>query len=188
MSSSNNEILNRVLELCEEHMTEGEYLRSSKLLKTVSDKNPDNSSLLKTNRFIDPIRIKIGHTFSIFISGYVARRHNIHSEFNLHKVLIKIQNSEIQVTAGTAFSNSFSEIIQTFIKSEMAFDVEVFDFFGIEGHIKRFTFDKFRDFFSDLNDDVYSIELYYEFVEYVSKFISSYVSNLVREWKNEPIS
>ena len=141
--STNNEILNRVLELCEEHMTEGEYLRSSKLLKTVSEKNPDNSALVKINRFIEPIRIKIGNSSTIYISGYVARRHNMLTEFIMRKVLIKIQNSEIQVTVGTGFSDSFSEILQTIIKSEMAFSVDVFDFFGIEGNVKSFNFENF---------------------------------------------
>ena len=50
------------------------------------------------------------------------------------------------------------------------------------------AFDKFKDFYQDVNDDVYGLELYYEYVEYVSKFISEYVSNIVKEWKNEPIS
>lgn len=185
--STTNEILNRVLELCEEHMTEGEYLKSSKLLKTVSDKNPDTSNLTKTNRFIQPIRVNIG-SLSIFVTGYFARRHNIHTEFIMRKILFKIHDREIQASSESGFSDSFRDILKTIIKSEMALNINVFNFFGTEDTMKNFSYDNFREFFSELNDDVYGIELYYEYVDYVSKFISEYVSNIVREWKNEPIS
>lgn len=185
-SSSNNEMLNRILELCEEHMNEGEYLKSSKLLKTVSEKNPDASSLTKTNRFIEPIRINIGG-LTMFITGYFSRRHNIHADFNMKKVLFKIHNHEIQASSESGFSDSFRDVLKTIIKSEMAFDINIFDFFGIDDNVKSFSFDNFRDFYSELNDEVYNLELYYEYADYVSKFISEYVSNIVREWKNEPI-
>jgi len=187
-SSSNNEILNRVLELCEEHMTEGEYLRSSKLLKTVNEKNPDNSSLIKTNRFIEPIKIKIGNSNTVFVTGYISKRHNIHCDFFLNKVLFKIQNNETQIKiSSNSSSDPFSDIIKTIIKSEMAYNVEIHNFCGIAGNVKSFSRDKFIDFFNDVNDDTYGIELYYEFVDYVSKWISEYVSNISNEWKIEPI-
>jgi hypothetical protein len=189
--SSTNEILNGVLELCEKHMTEGDYLKSSKLLKTVSEKNPDTSSLTKTSRFIQPIRINIGSS-SVFVTGFFSRRHNTHAEFTMRKILFKIKdNNEIQASSESRFSDSFRDILKTIIKSEMAFDINIFNFFGIEGRsdsVKNFSFDNFREFFNELNDDVYGIELYYEYVDYVSKFISEYVSNIVKEWKNEPIS
>jgi len=188
--SSTNEILNRVLELCEEHMTEGEYLKSSKLLKTVSEKNPDTSNLTRTNRFIQPIRINIGSSVML-VTGYFARRHNIHTDFIMRKILFKINDHEIQASSELGFSDSFRDILKTIIKSEMAFDINIFNFFGIQDSlqsVKNFSFDNFREFFNELNDDVYGIELYYEYVDYVSKFISEYVSNIVREWKNEPIS
>jgi hypothetical protein len=185
MSSSNNEILNRVLELCEEHMTEGEYLRSSKLLKTVSEKNPDISNLIKTVRFVQPIKIKIGDTLTVFVVGYIAHRHSIHCGFTLKKVLFKIHNNEIQINSGS--TSSFSDILKTIIKSEMAYNIEIYDFFGIVGNTKHFNREKFIEFFSDINDDVYGIELYHEFVNYISTFISEYVSNIIKEWKNEPI-
>ena len=185
-SSNNNEILNRILELCEKNMNEGEYLKSSKLLKTVSEKNPDTSNLIKINRFIEPIRISMGSS-SLFVTGYLARRHNLHSEFFMKKVLFKINNHEIQVTAGSGFHDSFSDILKTIIKSDMLVDINIFDFFGGD-NVKNLSFDKFKDFYQDVNDDVYGSELYYEYVEYVSKFISEYVSNIVKEWKNEPIS
>jgi len=51
----------------------------------------------------------------------------------------------------------------------------------------NFRFCAKNDFFNDVNDDTYGIELYYEFVDYVSKWISEYVSNISNEWKIEPI-
>ena len=132
--SSNTEILGRVLELCEKHMTEGEYLISSKLLKTVSEQNPDNSSLIKTVRFVRPIRIKIGDSLAVFVVGYIAYRNTIHCGFILKKVLFKILDNEIPITYGS----SFSDILKTIIKSEMAYTVEIFDFFGIPGNSEEF--------------------------------------------------
>ena len=183
-SSSNNEILNRILELCEDNMNEGEYLKSSKLLKTVSEKNPD-TSLTKTNRIIEPIRINIGG-ITMFITGYFERRHNIHCEFNMTKVLFKINNHEIQAGYESGFSNSFRDVLKTIIKSEMALEINIFDFLGIDNNVKCFSFDNFRDFFSELNEEVYGLELYYEYADFVSKFISEYLSNIVKELKNEP--
>jgi len=175
--SSNNEVLNKILELCQDHMDEGNYLKSANLLKKVNELNPEKKpQMIKINRFDDPVKINLTELYNIYICGYIETRHTVNTSFYLRDVIVRLNDKEISVK----YHDGFFKLLKNQIKSKLSNYIVINNYLGTGTSVKV-DFEEFKDFHTDNidEDNIYDIQLYYNFVEYASEYIKEYIEIII---------
>jgi hypothetical protein len=166
--STQESVLNNMLELCEKEMSEGDYLIAASLLKIASEKK-DVRSVFRNLTFDSPINIKIGK-LNLIIHSIVQKL--VNSSYGSSYYVTESVN--VQFTdENFSIKKSLFEIWMSFlIKKEMAIEVHLCDNFSPNSNI---NYDKFKKFIlkrEELDD---------EGEDWIYSNYSSYISEVVKQ-------
>lgn len=121
-TSRNNELINRMLELTEEHMNEGDYIDSAKLLKTLHEKEGTEKT---TYQFEHPIQIlKDGEgddddeEMLFEIIGFISKERE-------HRTMIVKDNSNTELVFHYKCCSQFENFIKLQLQVNFAFDIVI---------------------------------------------------------------
>jgi len=166
--STQESVLNNMLELCEKEMSEGDYLIAASLLKIASEKK-DVRSVFRNLTFDSPINIKIGK-LNLIIHSIVQKLVNssyVSSYYVTESVNVQFTDENFSI------KKSLFEIWMSFlIKKEMAIEVHLCDNFSPNSNI---NYDKFKKFIlkrEELDD---------EGEDWIYSNYSSYISEVVKQ-------
>jgi len=112
--------LSSILELCEEHMSEGEYLQASNILKIIHNNMPCTSN--EKIILFDNLKLKkiddsgdVESTFDIFtIKGVIKRRKSEHGYFMNEEVIYNFYGNDVNIKW-----ENISKTLITYIKTNL---------------------------------------------------------------------
>jgi hypothetical protein len=184
--------LNRILELCEEHMSEGDYLQASNTLREIYNNKPDQE-LIKRIEFES---LRLGSLKRCCDSGSFCERCEslLIVAVELSRVTIYQRTWEIKKVYCKSTINTntmiverehFQDILKHFIRSHMWVDVKLEGWFN---RTLKFHFSDFNEFSSktflavplyeeDDPDDIYPKHYvdYLHYINYVTRQIVDYL-------------
>lgn len=173
--STQESVLNNILELCENQMTEGDYLIAASLLKIVNEKKEVKTEF-RTITFDSPINIKVGK-LNLVIESIVQKLMNSTYSSYYRTESINVQfTDEIISIKKTSF-----EIWMTFlIQKEMAIDVKLSDNLSPNSNI---TYEKYKNFMmkrDELDDEGDCEWLYTGYSKYIPEVVMQTIELKIR--------
>jgi hypothetical protein len=194
---TNTEILTDILDLCETHLNEGDYLRASNLLKNIHENEPIIDDEI-TIRFPTPLKVcifdDIAQCESFTILGVV--KHRIERRLIVKKIIFSVYGNEGSLDLKETHSNfrfrcdRFKKLLKSFFIKELTYEIAYNDQFNVEAKHKLKDHYKFLKSFDrstrDDDDDDYEecLDLdyvYKKFLEFVVDRIIETIDFIVDE-------
>lgn len=160
--STNESVLNNMLELCEKQMSEGDYLIAASLLKIVNEKK-ETKTQFRTITFDSPINIR-AEKLNLNIHSIVQKL--VTNPYNSYHVTVSI-NVQFTNDIFTIKKVSFESWLSFVIQKEMAIDVKLSDNLSPASNI---TYEKYKKFLieRDQLDDECEEWMYGSYSRYIS--------------------
>jgi hypothetical protein len=165
-TETNTELLSNILELCETHLDEGEYLRASNLLKSVHEKKPDPET--KIVNFTRPIKIVkvdgLGNDENediIKIKGVILKKRPYFSNYSVKKIFVCFSgddDEENEFNKEVSFEKC-TRILRHYMKTNLFIDVCVSDNHDTFLDCKYYSLRDYKNFYvrsqisMSVNDD-----------------------------------
>jgi len=165
--STQDSVLNNMLELCEKQMSEGDYLIAASLLKIVNEKKEVKSEF-RTISFDSPINIKVGK-LNLVIDSIVQKliRNTYSSHYQTESVNVQFTDENVSIKK-TLFESWMTFLIQ----KEMALEVRLCDNLSPNSNINYEKFKKFLLKRNELDDDEGEDWLYRSYSLYISEVVN----------------
>jgi len=165
--STQDSVLNNMLELCEKQMSEGDYLIAASLLKIVNEKKEVKSEF-RTISFDSPINIKVGK-LNLVIDSIVQKliRNTYSSYYQTDSVNVQFTDENVSIKK-TLFESWMTFLIQ----KEMALEVRLCDNLSPNSNINYEKFKKFLLKRNELDDDEGEDWLYRSYSLYISEVVN----------------
>lgn len=161
--STEESVLNNMLELCEKQMTEGDYLIAASLLKIVNEKK-EVTPQFRTLTFDSPISIKVGKLNLVIDSIVQKFMSNSWSQFyQTQSVNVQFTDENFSIKKG-----SFESWMNFLIKKEMAMEVKLCDNLSPTSNINYEKYKKFILKRDELDDDDGEDWIYGSYSTYIS--------------------
>lgn len=178
--------LSSILELCEEHMSEGEYLQASNILKIIHNNMPCTSN--EKIILFDNLKLKkiddsgdVESTFDIFtIKGVIKRRKSEHGYFMNEEVICNFYGSDVNIKW-----ENISKTLITYIKTNLWINFSLDGWLGNNTtyfSIKEYNkFQKTRHVMifddEDEDDEIYydSGSIYQNYINHAVERIKEYI-------------
>ena len=140
---TNTELLTDILQLCETHLDEGNYLRASNLLKNIHENKPiiEDENIV---RFPTPLKVCIFHDDvlceSFTILGVV--KHHVFGRLMVNKIIFSVYGNEAIIDLKGTESNfrfrcaRFKKLLKSFFIKELTYEIAYNDEFNVEAKHK----------------------------------------------------
>ena len=177
--STQDLVLNNMLELCEKQMSEGDYLIAASLLKIVNEKKEVKLEF-RTISFDSPINIKVGK-LNLVIDSIVQRliRTTYSSYYQTDSVNVQFTDENVSIKK-TVFESWMTFLIQ----KEMALEVRLCDNLSPNSNINYEKFKKFLLKRNELDDDEGEDWLYRSYSLYISEVVNQSIDLKTRTVTN----
>lgn len=174
MMSTQESVLNNMLELCEKEMSEGDYIIAASLLKIVNEKKEPKPEF-RTITFDSPINIKVGK-LNLDINSIVQKLLN--SSYSPYYLTTSV-NVQFTDEFFSIKKGSFENWMNFVIQKEMATEVKLSDNLSPNSNI---TYEKFKKFIlkRDELDDEGEDWIYGSYSKHISDVVMQIIELKIR--------